>query len=141
MMGGGMVKIRLKFLVEDLDRHGNVRLYVRLPGKPKVRIKERFGTDEFIAAYHAAMAGKLDAPRQAGTAKRGSFRHLCQLYYASTAFTSKDLSTQSWQRRALDGMCMQHEDKPVALMQAKHVRKLRDELTSTPAAANIRLKA
>ena len=52
-----------------------------------------FNRSQFIAAYHEAMAGKLDAPRQAGAAKRGSFRHLCQLYYASTAFTSKDLST------------------------------------------------
>src|SRR5262249_50950921 len=35
----------------------------------------------------------------------------------------------------------EHGDKPIALMQPRHVRKLRDELQATPAAANMRLKA
>src|SRR4051812_33222428 len=101
-MTGPMVDIRLKYLTEDLDRHGNVRLYVRMSGRPKVRIREKFGTDEFMAAYHAALCGNGGAPRAIGKAARGSFRHLCQLYYASTAFTSKDRSTQEWRRHHLD---------------------------------------
>src|SRR5262249_1752037 len=56
-------------------------------------------------------------------------------------FTGKDPSTQSWQHRALDRICENHGEKPVALLQPKHVRKLRDELRDTPAAANHRLKA
>jgi integrase len=36
---------------------------------------------------------------------------------------------------------VQHGDKPVVMMQPKHVRKLRDELKSTPGAAKTRLKA
>jgi len=135
------MKIRLKYLSEDVDRHGNVRVYVRVPGRPKVRINERFGTDEFMAAYHAAIAGATDGPRQARAAKRGSFRHLCQLYFASPAFQRLDQSTQSWQRRALDGVCTKNADKPVAMMQGRHVRRIRDELANTPAAANHRLKA
>jgi integrase/recombinase XerD len=136
-----MVKIRLKYLVEDFDRHGNVRLYVRVRGKKKIRIREQFGTDAFMTAYHAAIAGKLDDPRNARKAKRGSLSHLCQLYYGSPRFLSYDLSTQSWQRHALDLICEQHGEKPAALLQAKHVRKLRDDLRDTPAAANKRLKA
>jgi hypothetical protein len=50
-----MVKIKLKYLVEDKDRHGNVRLYVRLPGKPKVRLRGIPGSEEFMTAYHAAL--------------------------------------------------------------------------------------
>ena len=52
-----MVKIKLKYLVEDVDRHGNVRCYVRLPGKRKVRIRGLPGSDEFMNAYHAALTG------------------------------------------------------------------------------------
>jgi hypothetical protein len=43
--------IRFKYLSEDRDRHGNVRIYVRVPGRPKVRIRAPFGTDEFLAGF------------------------------------------------------------------------------------------
>lgn len=38
-------------------------------------------------------------------------------------------------------LCERHAEKPVALMTAEHVRKLRDELGATPGAARNRLKA
>ena len=76
------MRIRFKHLVEDRDRHGNIRLYVRIPGRPKVRIRASFGTDEFIAAYNAAISDHVAAPRQANEAKPGSFRYLCIRYYS-----------------------------------------------------------
>ena len=45
------MQMRFKYLVEDVDRHGNVRIYVRVPGRRKVRLRAKFGTDEFLAAY------------------------------------------------------------------------------------------
>ena len=53
------------------------------------------------------------AKPQAGAMKRGSFRHLCSLYYDSSTFEALDASTQSWRRRALDDICVKHGDKPV----------------------------
>jgi integrase/recombinase XerD len=138
---GRCLKIRLKYLSEDPDRHGNIRLYVRVPGRFKVRLREKFGTDEFMASYNAAVAGQSTGVRQAKAAKQGSFRHLCQLYYASATFAALDISTQSWRRRALDLICQSHAEHPIAMMASKHVRRLRDELRSTPAAANARVKA
>lgn len=135
------MQMRFKYLVEDVDRHGNVRIYVRVPGRRKVRLRAKFGTDEFLAAYTAAIDGHLSAPRQAREAKSGSFRHLCMRYYASATFDALDPATQAWRRRALDTVCRKHADKPVALMLPRHVRQLRDELKETPGAANQRLKA
>jgi integrase/recombinase XerD len=135
------MQIRFKHLVEDRDRHGNIRLYVRLPGRKKVRIRAPFGTDEFVIAYNDAVSDHIIAPRQVREAKVGSFRHLCVLYYGSTTFGRLDKATQSWRRRALDAMCEQHSDKPVARMEARHVRMLRDERSDQPGAANSRLKA
>jgi hypothetical protein len=51
-----MVNIKLRYLVQDVDRHGNVRSYVRLAGKPKVRIRGLPGSEEFMAAYQAALS-------------------------------------------------------------------------------------
>src|SRR5215471_5339124 len=138
---GQIMQMRFRYLVEDVDRYGNVRLYVRVPGRRKVRLRAKFGTDEFLAAYTAAVDGHLQAPRQAPVAKRGSFRHLCIQYYASATYDALDRATQSWRRRALDSICVKHADKPAALMLSRHVRQLRDELKNSPGAANQRLKA
>ena len=135
------MQIRFRYLIEDRDRHGNIRVYVRVPGRRKVRIRAPFGTDKFIAAYNAAISEHVSAPRQARAATTGSFRHVCVLYYASATFKRLDPATQSWRRRALDSMCEKHADKPVALMEARHVRALRDERSDRPGAANTRLKA
>ena len=50
----GTGTIELKYVVEDTDRHGNVRIYVRRHGR-KIRIRETPGTDEFMVAYRAAL--------------------------------------------------------------------------------------
>ena len=114
---------------------------VRVPGRTKARIRARFGTDEFIAAYNAAVSDHVRGPRQSREAKPGSFRHLCVLYYGSPVFKRFDKATQSWRRRALDAICEKHADKPVALLTPRHIRMLRDERADQPGAANQRLKA
>jgi integrase len=138
-----MVRIKLRYLVEDVDRHGNVRTYVRLPGKQKVRIRGIPGSEEFMAAYHAARSeiDNEDNRRQHRSAAKGSFGYACLGYYSSAEFKALDQSTRSWRRRALDRICEQHADKPIGLMQPKHVRNIRDEKAETPAVANERLKA
>ena len=102
------MEIRFKHLVEDRDRYKNIRIYVRVPGRRKVRIRAPFRTDEFIAEYNAALSDHVSAPRQAKEAKQGSFRHLCVLYYGSPTFKRLDLATQSWRRRTLDAISQQH---------------------------------
>jgi integrase/recombinase XerD len=94
-----------------------------------------------MAAYRAALVSpglnQSSRPRD----PFGSFGRVCRAYYASPDFRSLDLSTQSWRRRALDLICQHHGEKPIDLMQPKHVRILRDELADKPGAARNRLKA
>lgn len=136
------MRVPLRYICEDVDRHGNVRCYVRAPGKRKVRIRALPGTPEFMEEYRAAIATVAEAPaRQAGEAKRGSFRYLCIRYYGRAAFRALDISTRNWQRRALDEIAAEHGAKPVAMMEARHVRRMRDAKAATPAAANQLVKA
>ena len=136
------MRVRLKFLCEDRDRHGNVRCYVRMPGKPKMRIRSLPGTPEFMEEYQGAISATTPkAARQADETKKGSFRYLCIRYYASASYKALDGSTRSWLRRALDEIAHDHAAKPVAMMQARHVRRMRDAKSATPAAANQLLKA
>src|SRR5262245_52978768 len=109
MIGGGtMVNIRLRYVVEDTDRHGNLRLYFRRKGQPKVRLPGLPGSEEFMAAYKAALSATGGSHRQSGQMARGSFGYLCLTYYTSATFKALDPSTQSWRRRALDAVCERH---------------------------------
>ena len=49
----------MKYLIEEKDRHGNVRIYYRdkSTGGPRIRIRARRGTAEFDAAVEAAERG------------------------------------------------------------------------------------
>lgn len=87
------------------------------------------------------MTGGDDTPRPSHNAVSSSFRATCISYYASSAFAQLDQSTKNWRRYHLDQIARVHGDKPIALLQPKHVRRLRDELQASPSVANKRLKA
>ena len=136
---GAEMDMPFKYLISDKDRRGNERYYVRVPGRKKVRIRETFGTLEFRTAYDEAMEG-VDG-NVAAAIKPGSFRWLCVKYFSSDQFKRNDESTQDWQKRSLEGVCETHGTKPVALMRSRHVRKIRNEKSDTPAAANLVVKS
>jgi hypothetical protein len=46
-----MVDLRLKCVVEDVDRHGNVRVYFRRPGFAEIRLRGLPGSEQFQFAY------------------------------------------------------------------------------------------
>src|SRR5262245_34432560 len=107
------VHLKLRYVIEDTDRYDNIRIYVRRPGQKKIRIRAIPGTDDFMDAYRDALAGIEKG--KPGRATKDSFRWLCQLYYGSGAFQGLDVSTQSWQRRALDSIAVKHGSKPITL--------------------------
>src|SRR4051812_14756771 len=103
-----MVKIRFRYVVEDVDRHGNVRLYFRRRGNQKKRLPGLPGSEEFMAAYQDALGSTAKQNLRRPLAQKGSFGFVCRQYYASATFKALDLSTRSWRRRALDEICRDH---------------------------------
>ena len=60
-----MVSVKYPYVYEDVDRHGNVRLYFWRKGQRKVRIRERPGSDEFAAQYRVLLdASETGGPRR-----------------------------------------------------------------------------
>jgi integrase len=151
-----MLTVRLRYIHEDVDRHGNVRIYFWRKGQRKVRIRARSGTAEFEAAYRAALAqseaGSLSGPADAkgGHPAPGTYRWLCVQYFGSPEFRRLDPRTQ-WTRRGIlestfnepiaPGAKELFADFPLARMTAKAVRVLRDRKAGLPEAANNRLKS
>src|SRR5215468_5290328 len=117
---GSMIRVRFRYVVEDVDRHGNVRLYFRRRGEPKVRLPGLPGSEQFMEAYQDALNRTL--PKVVNRRQSiGSFGYVCRQYYTSQTFKALDESTRRWRRRALDEIALQHGEKPVAKMQPKHV--------------------
>jgi integrase len=137
------MKIHLQYVVEDVDRHGNVRIYVRPPGKRKVRIREMPGTDAFMAAYLAAMAGEECNRSRENNLRTtaGSFSRLCLAYYASGTWRRLDPGTRDWRRRALDRICETKGHLPFALVDTRAIVLLCEEVGDKPVIANQRLSA
>ena len=146
------MKIRLRdgtgtrtyhFVVEDWDRPGNLRLYLRRHGR-KVRLRETPGTDDFEAEYRAALKGNNNTcviKRMPATA-RGSLRWLVQEYFKSAEFLALGDSTRRARRGILDKICHRHGDKPFRDLEARHVQiKIRDAKAEYPEAANARVNA
>lgn len=136
-----MVSIKLKRVVRDRDRHGNVRYYFRYGGK-KFRLPGQPGDAEFIAAYQKALAGvakpliTVGIPGNVGTVK-----WLCERYYVSLEWKKLGPMTQQRRRSMLDRYCQRSGHLPFAKMEAGHAVDDIEALSKTGHAANNLLKA
>ncbi len=150
-----VITVKYRYVHEDVDRHGNVRIYFWRKGQKKVRIRATPGTPEFDAAYHAVKlrgeAGELVPTENANTRlpKRSTWRWLCVQYFGSVDFLRLGQSTQRVRRGILEATFEERiapnatetfADFPLTRMSAKAVRVLRDRKAASPDAANNRLK-
>ena len=156
----GRLKLGFTYFVEEPNRHGTPRRYVRRNGK-RIRITEDFdptpGAKQSAAwtkAYAAALeATATPAPRKPTTErttdskpKAGTFGALATAYFDSGEFKSLDADSQRV-RRGIITSCLKQTNKneamehcPVDKLTAAKIRALRDAKRSTPGAANNRKK-
>src|SRR5215469_7896869 len=135
-----------KGVVEDTDRHGNIRYYYRVPGRPKVRLRGVPWTPEFMAQYEAA---KNATPiRAAKGITPNTWRWLCIKYFESVDFKQWKPKTQRERRWVLestfDEKISPNSDKlfkdfPLSKMGTDAIEVLRDRKIATPQAANARV--
>src|SRR5262245_37788040 len=57
MRGAAAMIVKLRYVHQDMDRHGNVRTYFWRKGGPKIRIREEVGSQTFLEVYHRLLAG------------------------------------------------------------------------------------
>jgi integrase len=136
--------------VEDHDRHGNIRIYYRVRGRPKVRLRGTPWTPEFMAEYDEAKAVAAPKTARSGIGV-GTWRWLCIKYFAECAdYKRLDQRTRHVRRLVLEatydepiapGSSKFFRDMPLSKMNADAVEVLRDRKLDFPEAANARVKA
>jgi hypothetical protein len=95
--------------IEDRDRHGNVRIYYRAKGGPKVRLRGTPWTPEFMAEYEGAK-GEAPAAKAKGITP-GTWRWLCTRYFAECA---DYLRLEGRTKRVRRGIIEATFDEPIA---------------------------
>ncbi len=139
------MKIRVKYVVEDMDRHGNVRVYFRKPGKKKLRLPSPVGCPEFWREYQRAAAGAVSTPKPDLIEERkkqsGSFEWLCNQYYRAATFQQLSPRTQTVRRGILQQIVKLGGTLPANELSAKHIRRWRDQRADRPESANGLVKA
>src|SRR5829696_3545634 len=124
-----MARVNLKFVNGFSNRNRKnrrVRYYFRrrrskailLPGLPR--------SDEFMAAYAAALASVTDQQVQTG-AKRtlpGTIDALVVIYYSSMEWHALAVETQKTRRRIIERFRAEHGHKRVALLHREHILKM-----------------
>lgn len=145
-----------KYVHEDVDRHGNPRIYFwRGAGHKKIRIRARPGSDEFDEAYKAAEATntlKDQAPviDEVGKVISGTLKWLYTRYKVECAeYQAYDDETKKAKCRVIEAMLREprkpgqpevYANCPLPKFTSQSVIVLRDRKLKAPETANSRLK-
>jgi integrase len=143
-----MVRRLPPYCIEDVDKHDNVRVYYRIKGRPKVRLRGVPFTPSFMEQYEVA---KGQVPAITNNAITGTWRWLCIKYFSEDAnYKRIDKRTQRVRRRILESTFDEpiapnsskfFRDMPLTRFTSEAIEVLRDRKIDTPQAANHRVKA
>ncbi|WP_428927486.1 tyrosine-type recombinase/integrase [Marinibacterium sp. SX1] len=136
-MGSGLKRSRQHpGATSYFDRHGKRRWRFRKDGF-SAELGSDYGSEDFIRRYEAALEGhRTRGGVGVGRAKPGSVGLLVSKWYRSQDFLALEASTQRVYRGVVESFRQQHGDKPVHLIQLRHVQDLLAAKADTPAAAN-----
>jgi integrase len=119
-----MARIKLKYVNAFANRgrrDKRVRHYFRRRGGKAIPLPGLPGSEEFMAAYAAALRGALHVMIGANRTHPGTINALAVAYYGSDAWQRLATDTQKNRRRVIERFRAEHGDKRVALLRREHV--------------------
>ncbi len=134
-----------KYCSRDVDRYGNERFYIRIPGMPKYRMLAAYKDDsgsitkEFTEEYHRVIAGDRGAAKNVPLIPRiepGSVLWLVQTYYRSKTFQSLSPATQNDKRSVLNRYCRNVGNLPFKKIRKLDIERSQMVRAATPGAAD-----
>jgi integrase len=98
-----MPRPRPPYLISETTRHGRRVWYVRQGKGPRIRIRGAYGTQEFTAAYQAALKG--GAPPAPGKFNANTLGWLTERYRESAAWAELSVATRRQRECILRAVC------------------------------------
>jgi hypothetical protein len=120
-----MTRLRLRYVHAFRDRHGKVRHYLRRRGFKQIPLPGLPGSEEFMPAYQAALAGQTAPPIEIGASRTqpGTINALVVAYYKSSDWNALGPETQRARRRIIEKFRIENGNKRVAMLEELHIRK------------------
>jgi hypothetical protein len=119
-----MTHLKLAHVHRFRVRHGKVRHYFRRDGK-RTPLPGLPGSAEFMAAYHAALAGQPERISAAKVAP-GTMAAPAAEWLGSADFRALSPAEQRNYRRIVDRFLAEHGHRLVADLEGRHARRLLD---------------
>ena len=134
--------VKLKHVDRFVDRHGRARHYFRRGHGPRVLLPGEPGSEAFMLAYQAALAGQEVCQPLRQDSAPGTFDRLVQDYFQSPDFARLVPSTQRAYRSVIERLVAAENigHRAVREMSRGHVQKIVARRAATPGAANDVLK-
>jgi integrase len=129
-----MARIKLKYVNGFVNRDRKserVRYYFRRRGQKAIPLPGLPGSEEFMAAYAAALATIPDEPSEIGASRTlpGTINALIVAYYKSDEWRNGlQEDTRRTRRRIIERFRAKHGDKRVALLRREHIEKMLAEI-------------
>src|SRR5262249_14207046 len=122
------------------DRHGRARYYFRRAKGPRIPLPGPPGSDSFMIAYRAALAGTQSEAKPANRAAKGTFNYLALEYFSSPDFLRLRPHTSHAYRLVIERFLAEHGHRLVREMVRDDVKRIIAAKANTPGAANDLLK-
>jgi hypothetical protein len=117
--------------------HVNGKRYARARKHGKgYYFKSLPGTEQFASEYQRWLAGQETERKGLRGTKLGSVSALIAKYYRSGEWANLSFATQTTYRGILERFRADHGDKPVKLLERRHVKDMMAAKANTPTAAN-----
>jgi enterobacteria phage integrase len=137
-----MPRKRPPFVEVWRDRHGKVRVYFRKERGPRLPLPDSIGSDEFNVAYHAALTGQIDPPRQRHVrAAPGTIGALIISYMQSAAYRGLRETSKTGYRSRIEMLRTQHGHRSIeGLSRERIITGILQPYADRPGAALATLK-
>ena len=137
-----MSVIKLKHVDRFVDHNGWQRHYFRRGHGPRILLPGQPGSEEFMLAYQAALAGQEVCNVVAQRGAIGTFERLAKDYFESPDFKRLVPTTQRAYRSVIERLIAAENigHRLVREMAREHVQKIVAKRAETPGAANDVLK-
>lgn len=127
-----MPRPRYQYVQKQTTRHGKTAWYFRIGTGKRTRLPGEYGSDEFVAAWRALMAGQETAVAPPG---RHTLQWLVEKYQQSAEFKSLKASTQANRRNILKKACATGGGLMISQISRATIAAGRDRRADTPHAA------
>lgn len=135
-----MPKPRLPHLRREKSRHGRVKWFFRQGDGPRIRLPDDYGSEEFKAAYNAALTGAEMPAKPKSRHNQNTLGWLFDMYERSAKFTGLAAGTRKIYGGKIKQIVAQSGDVRLSDITERAIRKGREKRAHKPGAANMFLK-